>query len=104
MSRFIVLGLLLVAVSTVRAGDNELNAEEKAQGWKLIFDGKDTKGWVNREKDTLTNWKAVDGSLKRVAAGGDVVYVAEQFENFELKIDWKTKGNSGVFVRMSSQK
>jgi hypothetical protein len=86
------------------AGDNELTEAEKAAGWKLIFNGKDATGWVNREKETLANWEAKEGALTRVASGGDVVYAAEQFENFEFSIDWKTKGNSGVFVRMSSQK
>jgi hypothetical protein len=89
---------------SVCAADNELTDKEKAGGWKLIFNGKDTAGWSNRLSDKLTNWEARDGALTRTAKGTDVVYTAEQFENFELSIDWKTEGNSGVFVRMSDQK
>jgi hypothetical protein len=44
--------------------------------------------------------------LVRSDKGGDAIYVAEQFENFILSIDWKiaNKGNSGVFIRLSDIK
>lgn len=84
--------------------DDGLSKQEKAQGWKLLFNGHDLAGWVNREKTSVSNWAAEDGLLVlKKPNGGDLVYVAEQFENFELSLDWKTEGNSGVFVRMSSQ-
>jgi hypothetical protein len=80
-----------------------LTGEEKAHGWRLLFDGQETAGWVNRSQTSLKNWEAKDGALTRSKEGGDVVYAKEQFEDFELSLDWKTSGNSGVFVRMSSQ-
>ncbi len=87
------------------AADNELTAKEKADGWKLLFNGKDLTGWAIREKEgqPVTNWVAENGELVRKARGGDLVYLRKQFENFELSIDWKTTGNSGVFVRMDDQ-
>lgn len=106
-----LLGLLLVAglggwgAVEGRAQDSQLTKQEKAQGWKMLFNGSDTSGWANREKDTVSNWGAEDGALVlKKPNGGDLVYVAEQFENFELSLDWKAEGNSGVFVRMSDQK
>ena len=105
MIKTLVASILSVAVLfTAAAADNELSDKEKADGWKLIFNGKDTSGWTNRLSDKLTNWEVKDGALTRTAKGTDVVYTAEQFENFELSIDWKTEGNSGVFIRMSDQK
>lgn len=86
------------------AQDDGLTKQERAQGWKLLFNGVDTTGWANRGKDSVSNWSAEDGALVlKKPKVGDLVYVAEQFENFELSIDWKAEGNSGVFVRMSSQ-
>lgn len=99
---FLSLGLALSGM----AADNTLTDAEKAEGWKLLFDGTSTTGWVNRGKEDLKNWKAIDGAFVRDGGGGDALYQAEQFENFVLKIDWKIadKGNSGVFIRLSSIK
>lgn len=86
------------------ADDWGLTKQERAQGWKLLFNGRDTTGWANLEKDTVSNWSTEDGALVLTEPGGeDLVYIKEQFEDFELSVDWKTEGNSGVFVRMSDQ-
>ncbi len=103
--RFLASGLLTLCFAiTGAAADNVLTEAEKTGGWKLLFDGTTTTGWVNRGKDDLKNWKPVDGALVREGGGGDAVYKAEQFENFVLSLDWKIadKGNSGVFIRLSS--
>jgi hypothetical protein len=81
------------------AADNTLTAKEKADGWKLLFDGKTTNGWrVYGKKGTPEGWKAVDGVLTRVAQEGDLI-TTDQYENFDLTIDWKIAegGNSGIF-------
>ncbi len=103
--RFLNIGFLsLGLVATSLAADNQLTDAEKASGWKLLFDGSATTGWITRGKKELTNWKAIGGSLTRDSGGGDAIYDAEQFENFSLSLDWKIadKGNSGVFIRLSS--
>jgi hypothetical protein len=79
--------------------DNTLTAKEKADGWKLLFDGKTTTGWrVYQKQGTPEGWKAVDGVLTRVDKEGDLI-TADQYENFELTIDWKIPegANSGIF-------
>ena len=103
--RFLTVGFLSLCLATTAfAADNQLTDSEKADGWKLLFDGSATTGWVTRGKKELTNWKAIDGKLTRDSRGGDAIYDAEQFENFILSLDWKVadKGNSGVFIRLSS--
>jgi hypothetical protein len=90
------------------AGARELNSltpEQRAAGWKLLFDGADTSQWRGYKKQTLPDgWQAQDGALVRVGRGGDIITV-EQFENFELSLEWKIAegGNSGIMYRVSEE-
>jgi hypothetical protein len=82
---------------------NTLSAEEKAAGWKLLFDGTTTTGWRGIEKDDMTaGWVAEDGTLHRKSAAGDIITTAK-FEEFDLQFEFKMtpKCNSGVkyFIR-----
>jgi hypothetical protein len=84
------------------ADDNTLTEEEKKAGWRLLFDGKTSTGWRGYKKDKFPDgWKIQDGMMSRVTGGGDIVTV-DQYENFELLVDWKiTEGsNSGVMFRV----
>ncbi len=84
---------------------NFLTAEEKAAGWKLLFDGRTTAGWRGYKKDRLpAGWIVKDGCIVRVGSGGDIC-TAEQFDNFELQLEWRiaAAGNSGIFYRVSEK-
>jgi hypothetical protein len=99
-------------VSTVEAvavdSNNSLTAQEKTEGWELMFDGKSTKGW--RKYDTTVfpaaGWAADSGTLHCIGSGmgeaggkgGDILY-DKKFKDFDLKLEWKLSkgGNSGVF-------
>jgi Domain of Unknown Function (DUF1080) len=88
-------------VSQAANQENTLTAAEKAEGWKLLFDGTTLNGWRGyRQTGVPDGWKVVDGTIARVGKGGDLV-TADQFDNFELKIDFKIspRGNSGIFYR-----
>lgn len=85
---------------------NVLNAEEKAAGWKLLWDGKTSEGWRSIHGDAFPKggWKMKDGVLSisesgggESAAAGDII-TREKFKNFELSVDFKiTPGaNSGI--------
>ena len=85
---------------------NKLTLDEKKNGWKLLWDGKTTKGWRGARLDKFpeSGWVIKDGVLEVLAsgggeseAGGDIV-TTEAFGDFELKVDFKiTKGaNSGI--------
>jgi len=80
---------------------NTLTAAEEEQGWKLLFDGETLIGWHSYLEDTLTGWTVEDGSLKALGMGGDIggdIVSDNQFENFELSLEWKIgpEGNSGI--------
>lgn len=82
---------------------NSLSHTEKDSGWKVLFDGKTTKGWHNYGKQNVGNeWKAENGVLHLDASakdkeGGDLT-TDQEYGNFDLKLDWKIseKGNSGI--------
>ena len=83
---------------------NNLSDQEKAQGFKLLFNGKDFTGWrgVHSTKMPESRWSVQNGEINIAASNGsetgnDVV-TNEQFGAFELAFDFKlTEGaNSGV--------
>lgn len=81
-----------------------LTADEKAAGWKLLFDGTTLAGWRSYKSETPpTGWRASNGELIRDGAGGDLM-TKEQFGDFELRLDWKISknGNSGIIYRATS--
>lgn len=82
---------------------NTLSDAEKAAGWKLLFDGKTTKGWRGYEKkDVPPGWVVEDGTLARVANAGDLI-TTKQYKDFDLALEWKISegGNSGVMYRVA---
>jgi hypothetical protein len=55
--------------SAPESAPNTLTSAEKAAGWKLLFDGKTTKGWHTFGKTTVGEyWKVQDGALYLDAA------------------------------------
>ncbi|MEK0447186.1 MAG: Quinoprotein glucose dehydrogenase precursor [Verrucomicrobiota bacterium] len=97
------LGALAFSFSAFANEPNTLSTEERAGGWQLLFDGKDPAPfWRSFKKETLpAGWVAEEGSLFRKEKAGDIV-TKEEFENFELSIEWKISpgGNSGIMFRV----
>jgi hypothetical protein len=95
--------LIVVFASTLAgsAAPNELTSAEKADGWKLLFDGKSTAGWRSFKKQTFPDkgWIVEDGCLKKVADvhGGDIL-TAATFNDFDLRWEWRIppRANNGV--------
>ena len=81
-----------------------LTAAEKADGWKLMFDGKSLAGWRGYKTETppeagapsTASWSALGG-------GGDLMTV-EQYGDFEMRFEWKITeyGNSGIIYRIAT--
>lgn len=83
---------------------NNLSEQEKAQGVKLLFNGKDFSGWraVHGTKMPEKHWNVVDGTINVSPSdgsetGNDIV-TTEQYSAFELTFDFKLSegANSGV--------
>lgn len=108
LAAIIFYGCKSTKVTSMNTSPNTLSAKEKNNGWQLLFDGQTTKGWHTYGKQTAGKvWKVEDGALHLDAAskksfpneGGDIV-TAEEFDNFDLMLDWKISknGNSGVMI------
>ncbi len=106
--KVVFLAVLVVTVccilsSAIAQGmNNSLSKQEKKEGWHLLFNGKNLKGWhTYLKKDVTPAWKVRDGAIgldhSNNAEGGDLVTDAE-YQNFELSLEWKIseEGNSGI--------
>ena len=89
-----------------------ISCEKNESEWIDLFDGKSTDGWrAYNGKEIPQKWAAVDGELtfdtdlkleNEWKGGGDIIYYKEEFEYFELYLEWKLPkgGNSGVFYNV----
>src|SRR5688500_2906730 len=104
MTRLVVAALLTLG-TVVNAQAPMLTAAEKAEGWKLLFDGKSLAGWRGYKTETApAGWKAVNGELVRQSAEGGDLMTVEQYGDFELRFEWKITeyGNSGIIYRIAT--
>lgn len=100
--------LMVAAAGLVCSCDNsnKLTSAEKADGWQLLFNGKDMTGWRDYNGTELTNgWKAVNGCIQAPGDGSDgsgYIVTEKKYENFELSWDWKLThgGNSGMLYHV----
>lgn len=92
--------VLLGLASLVRAGDNELTAAEKAEGWVLLFDGKTTDGWLDSKEKPVAASHVQERALNPHPCNYMLIH-KEIHDNFKLALDFKIspKCNSGVFIR-----
>jgi hypothetical protein len=106
----LVMATLVVATLPLRAEDqtNNLTDNERAAGWKLLFDGKSTTGWRKYQGDSVPEmWTASEGALvfqpQNSKVHGNDIVTQDQYENFELALEWKISegGNSGIMYRVS---
>ena len=88
--------------------------KNKSSEWINLFDGSSLEGWRAYNGDQMPpGWKIVDGILTFTTAqileqdydykgSRDIIYGAEEFDNFELYVEWKIPpgGNSGIFYHV----
>ncbi|HEX5105857.1 MAG TPA: DUF1080 domain-containing protein, partial [Pirellulaceae bacterium] len=100
--------LLLVAriAAAAEPAPNTLTDEEKAAGWKLLFDGKTTEGWRNYKKPEIgEGWKVEDGALVRAAGGAGDILTKDKYGAFELSLEFNISkgGNSGLMFHVTEE-
>lgn len=105
MAKHLFLGIIFLTVPSLRADTppNTLTESEQKSGWKLLFDGQTTSGWRNYKKDSISDgWQVIDGALVRTERGAGDIVTEQEFDRFELSIDYRISrgGNSGVMFHV----
>jgi hypothetical protein len=119
--------LLLLAFTTQAQNANKMKPEE-TEVWEpvpkvinpgtatntapddavILFDGKNLDQWVSEKDGSPAKWEVKDG-IVTVSKGGGVIKTKQDFEDFQLHIEWRTpaevkgdgqgRGNSGIFMQ-----
>ena len=103
------ISLFVIAISPANRGLADearigLSESEKRGGWQMLFDGKSTKGWRNYQSDKISDGGVVkDGLLERVGKDAGDIVTTEQYENFELTLEYRISkgGNSGIMFHVT---
>ncbi|MCC7375531.1 MAG: DUF1080 domain-containing protein [Verrucomicrobiales bacterium] len=99
-----LLALSLAGGLDLRGADdaaNTLSAADRAEGWRLLFDGKTSAGWraIKKTAFPTNGWEISDGCIRHLpkGGGGDIV-TSESFSSYDLRFEWKMNpgGNSGL--------
>lgn len=80
----------------------KLSKEDDEQGFKLLFDGKDLKGWKARNGDVTNSWTVQNGMLVNAPQGhGTDLISDEKYKDFVIRYDYMvpTNSNSGLYLR-----
>jgi hypothetical protein len=110
MSNVLRIAVFACAVALVSpAADNQLTPKEKAEGWRLLFDGKTYANWEDPTKKSPPSnaFTIEDGCIRSLPhpAIDEDLFTKELFSDFELEFDWKIApgGNSGVKYRIQDR-
>ncbi|MGD1894326.1 MAG: DUF1080 domain-containing protein [Cyclobacteriaceae bacterium] len=116
--RLTIIGVLVIALSACNTENKPKEPEtateitSSSNDWIYLFDGSSTEGWraYNGEslppgwiiKDSVLTFDTELGLEQNYEGGKDIIYGAEEFDNFELYLEWKLPegGNSGIFYHL----
>ena len=107
MKKFILtlmLGAAMYPAFSQKTKDNTLTKKEKAEHWKLLFDGTTTNGWTKADGTPVTaapgGWEIENGALtlKKGANGGDI-YTADEYGNFEFCADFNIEPGTNTGIK-----
>lgn len=105
--KIFLLAALGLSVASCSVSNNALSKKEQSEGWQLLFDGKQIKGWHTYGGKGVVGWEVKNGEMIALGQAGhegaahDIV-TDQEFENFELSLEWKISpgGNSGIFFNV----
>lgn len=101
--------------SKMKTNDNTLSAQEKKEGWELLFDGKTTNGWHSYGYNAVGKaWEVSDGTLRLMVENkkdwpkneSKDILTNNEYDNFHFKADWRIakNGNSGIIFYVHEDK
>jgi len=101
--------ILIAGYVIIVFGSQSSNSENE---WISLFDGETMDGWRGYNSQLMPpGWTAKDGMLmfdteleleQNYKGGRDIIYGNQEFDNFELYVEWKIPvgGNSGIFYHI----
>jgi hypothetical protein len=105
MKTLLKFTVITFSVSLLVTGCSTLARTGESSGWKVLFDGKSTEAFRGfRQAPFPTNsWVIDGGALKSLPTRKVDLITREQYENFELELEWKVarEGNSGIMFHVS---
>ena len=97
------LGQRIVLPFILTFGIVAANAADQ-QGWIALFNGKNLEGWTDASgRKPGDGWVIEDNALVRKTKAGDI-WTKQRYGDFVLELEFKTQGNSGVFIRTDNPK
>ena len=109
MKKVLMMAAMVSMLASCGGNANKAAEAEEDANTIVLFDGSSLEGWRGYGKDHVpARWSIEDGCLKfsgsgggeaQTGEGGDLIYAAQKFKNFELEVEWKVSkgGNSGIF-------
>ncbi len=92
---WIVALTLLFSVSVAAADEG---------GWRPLFDGKNLDNWQSADGGAPSaGWVVEDGAVVRKDRAS-YIWTKDRFDDFVLDMEFKTQGNSGIFIRTDNAK
>jgi len=96
------VALMFAAMLPLTAAEKpKITAVERSQGWRLLFDGESLSDWRGyRLNKVPANWTVADDWVTN--RGGPGLVTAEEYQDFELLLDWKVAdgGTAEVYLRV----
>ena len=106
---FTILAVLISFFSyqnAIAQQQNVLTSSEKADGWQLLFNGKDLSGWHSYlEKAPGKAWQVKDGMIFLNKNSNSVekdfadLVTNDEYDNFDFKMEWKMEPCQRQLVR-----
>ena len=116
MKKILMMAAMVSMLASCGGNANKAAEAEEDANTIVLFDGSSLEGWRGYGKDHVpARWSIEDGCLKfsgsgggeaQTGEGGDLIYAAQKFKNFELELEWKVSkgGNSGIFYLAQEQR
>ena len=101
---FVVFTVLVGSAIAKETTHNTLTAEEKQEGWQLLFDGESMEHFRNFKKENVSDgWRVVDSEIHWTRKGAGDIITRATYMSFEFKLDYKISrgGNSGLMYHVT---
>ena len=96
-------GYIGLQAEVTKGGQFEFrNIRITEHGHRSLFNGRDLSGWEGAGADAAACWQVDEGLLTCTGKKGPWLRSAEEYGDFNLRLEYKLKagGNSGVYVRV----